>query len=250
MSAVNLDDQIRRYFGALDLAAVTPAALNAGIEHMKVDLGLTKDTGQRFALWTGARSVLENYCPHIAIDPTWPIEELGSVCSLYQPQTITQNDLVEDGAYLVYGANGVIGRYGRYNHEQAEVLVTCRGATCGTVNYSTPKSWITGNAMVASPKGELIDKDFLFYFLRGSDLSSTITGSAQPQITRQGLSPYKIPVPPRETQRALVADLEAERTLVEGNRELIARMERRIEGAIARLWGDASVEQCEAIAAE
>jgi type I restriction enzyme M protein len=47
-----------------------------------------------------------------------------------------------------------------------------------------------------------------------------------------------------------VADLEAERTLVEGNRELIARMERRIEGAIARLWGDASVEQCEAIAAE
>jgi hypothetical protein len=49
--AMNFDDQIRRYFGIADLAAVPPEALNAGIEHMKVDLGLTKDRGERFALW-------------------------------------------------------------------------------------------------------------------------------------------------------------------------------------------------------
>ncbi len=48
---MNLDDQIRRYFGTSDLAAVPPEALDAGIEHMKVDLGLTKDRGKRFALW-------------------------------------------------------------------------------------------------------------------------------------------------------------------------------------------------------
>lgn len=48
---MDLDDQIRRYFGTPDLADVPPAALEAGIEHMKVDLGLTTDRGQRFALW-------------------------------------------------------------------------------------------------------------------------------------------------------------------------------------------------------
>jgi hypothetical protein len=48
---MNLDDQIRRYFGAADLADVPPEALSAGIEHMKVDLGLTRDRGERFALW-------------------------------------------------------------------------------------------------------------------------------------------------------------------------------------------------------
>jgi len=48
---MNLDDQIRRYFGQSDLAAVPREALEAGIEHMKVDLGLTKDRGERFALW-------------------------------------------------------------------------------------------------------------------------------------------------------------------------------------------------------
>ena len=51
MTSMNLDDQIRRYFGTSNLASVPPEALNAGIEHMKVDLGLTKDRGQRFALW-------------------------------------------------------------------------------------------------------------------------------------------------------------------------------------------------------
>ena len=48
---MNLDDQIRRYFGSSDLAAVPAEALDAGIEHIKVDLGLTKDRGERFALW-------------------------------------------------------------------------------------------------------------------------------------------------------------------------------------------------------
>lgn len=48
---MNLDDQIRRYFGTSDLASVPPEALAAGIEHMQVDLGLTKDRGERFALW-------------------------------------------------------------------------------------------------------------------------------------------------------------------------------------------------------
>ena len=51
MTSMNFDDQIRRYFGTEDLAAVPPEALNAGVEHMKVDLGLTKDRGERFALW-------------------------------------------------------------------------------------------------------------------------------------------------------------------------------------------------------
>ncbi len=48
---MNLDDQFRRYFGTSDLAAVSPEAMGAGIERMKVDLGLTKDPGERFALW-------------------------------------------------------------------------------------------------------------------------------------------------------------------------------------------------------
>ena len=49
---MDLDDQMRRYFGTNDLAAVPFVALDAGLERMRVDLGLEKDRSRRFALWT------------------------------------------------------------------------------------------------------------------------------------------------------------------------------------------------------
>lgn len=48
---MDFDDQLRRYFGTADLAAIPPEALAAGAERMLVDLGLEKDRGRRFALW-------------------------------------------------------------------------------------------------------------------------------------------------------------------------------------------------------
>lgn len=48
---MDLDDLLFRYFGARDLAEVPAAALDAGTERMRVDFGLEKDRGKRFALW-------------------------------------------------------------------------------------------------------------------------------------------------------------------------------------------------------
>ncbi len=104
--------------------------------------------------------------------------------------------MVPDGAYPVFGANGIIGRYDQYNHEEPQLLITCRGATCGSVNISEPFSWITGNAMVVRPKNAEIDLRFLEYLFRGGiDISRAITGAAQPQITRTNLSPLQINYP-------------------------------------------------------
>lgn len=49
---MDFDDQLRRYFATADLAAVTPDAWGAGIERMRVDLGLEQDRARRFALWS------------------------------------------------------------------------------------------------------------------------------------------------------------------------------------------------------
>lgn len=48
---MDLDDQLRRYFGTIDISSIPPDALEAGVERMGVDLGLEKDRGRRFALW-------------------------------------------------------------------------------------------------------------------------------------------------------------------------------------------------------
>lgn len=126
----------------------------------------------------------------------WQTKTLGEACEMYQPKTISGKDMVEDGAYLVYGANGVIGRYNQFNHEEPQLLITCRGATCGSVNISAPRSWVTGNAMVVRPKNGTLEMRYLEYLFRGGiDISKAITGAAQPQITRTNLEPLEISFP-------------------------------------------------------
>ena len=49
---MDLDDLLRRYFGTADISELTPAAQAAGAEHIQVDLGLERDPGKRFALWS------------------------------------------------------------------------------------------------------------------------------------------------------------------------------------------------------
>ncbi len=49
---MNFDDQLQRYFGTTDVAAISPSAFEPAIERIKVDLGLETDRGRRFALWT------------------------------------------------------------------------------------------------------------------------------------------------------------------------------------------------------
>lgn len=49
---MHFDDQLQRYFGTTDLDALPSGALDAGIDRMRVDLGLEEDRGRRFALWS------------------------------------------------------------------------------------------------------------------------------------------------------------------------------------------------------
>ena len=48
---MTFDDQLRNYFGTTDAASLSGEALQTGLERMRVDLGLEKDRGRRFALW-------------------------------------------------------------------------------------------------------------------------------------------------------------------------------------------------------
>lgn len=135
--------------------------------------------------------------------------KLLDVCDVYQPQTIATKQFVSDGAYTVYGANGPIGHYTKYNHKESEVLMACRGATCGAINVSEPYSWINGNAMVIHPKGVFpLSRKYLMYYLKYANKDSIITGTAQPQITRHNLRDFKIVVCDKEEQERIVARIE------------------------------------------
>jgi type I restriction enzyme S subunit len=138
----------------------------------------------------------------------WRVVKLGEVAHMKQGNVLPTKEFTASG-FPVYGANGQIGWYSEFTHEESEVVVTCRGATCGTVNVTPPRAFITNNAMVVTPKDpRCLCKDFLAYALKQSDLSSTRTGTGQPQITKATLSLHPIPHPPHPEQQEIARILQ------------------------------------------
>ena len=137
----------------------------------------------------------------------WEKVKLKEISEVYQPQTISQRELTDSG-FDVYGANGIIGKYGRYNHEFEQVVVGCRG-NCGAVNFTKPKSWITGNAMVVNLDNSTKSiKTFIYYSLLNTNFQYLISGSGQPQITSD-IKYHEIKLPNLNEQQKIAEVLTA-----------------------------------------
>ena len=139
---------------------------------------------------------------------SWPVVKLHDICRPKQWKTIAASNLLESG-YPVYGANGKIGFYSEFTHESPTLMITCRGATCGNVHISEPKSYINGNAMALDDMdSSAVDLKYLYYFFLKRGFDDVISGSAQPQITGQGLTKVEIPLPPLAEQKRIAAILD------------------------------------------
>ncbi|MBN1453656.1 MAG: restriction endonuclease subunit S [Anaerolineales bacterium] len=69
-----------------------------------------------------------------------------------------------------------------------------------------------------------------------NQLDLIMSGNAQPQLPIRNMIELKIPLPPLEVQREIVARIEKERAIVEGNRELIRLYEGKVKKVIERVW--------------
>ena len=147
---------------------------------------------------------------------------LSEIAKIYQPQTISLSEFTEEG-YLVYGANGIIGKYREYNHRTEQICITCRGNTCGMVNYTKPKSWITGNAMIVNTDDyqDKICKRYLYHYLSTYNFNSIISGSGQPQIVRSPLGKLKVKLPAILKQKQIATFLDKLQNQIEINNNIL-----------------------------
>lgn len=134
------------------------------------------------------------------------ITTLKETCTMYQPETLSKKEMKQNGKYPVYGANGIIGYYDKFNHEKPQLLLGCRGS-CGEVNISKPKSWISSNAMVIQSNSKYLNLEYIELFLKYVvDYKKIITGSATPQITRDILEKVKLYYPNLEEQNKIISN--------------------------------------------
>ena len=206
----------------------------------------------------GARTVVENYRPHIVVDPEWPMVALGEIC------------VVERGAsprpirkFVTHSSSGVnwvkIGdaEVGSKFITKTKERITPEGAALsrrvkpGDVILSNSMSF--GRPYILAIEGcihdgwlllrdheKSMDKHFLYNILSAEMVAAQFTlaatGGVVNNLNSKIVRGVKIPLPPLAAQLAIVAEIQAEQALVEANRNLIQRFEGKIQSAIARVW--------------
>jgi type I restriction enzyme S subunit len=171
----------------------------------------------------------------------WKKVKLTDISKPKQWKNLPISELTSEG-YAVYGANGIIGRYKEYNHEFPTLAITCRGATCGTINITEPKSYITSNAMALDDISEDVDQKFLYYALNKRGFKDVITGAAQPQITREGLSKIVLDIPESKEYQLHIANLLSKaENLVAQRKESICLLDEFLKSTFLEMFGDPGI---------
>jgi len=211
----------------------------------------------------GARAVLDNYRPHIPIRPDWPMVELGDVCARIQYgltaplntegsgfRTFRMNELVE-GRCVDRGdmkcAEVAADEFAKYRLSRGDVLFNRTNSfehVGRTGIFDLEGDYCFASYLIRLLVArEKADPFFLNAFMNSDSFQQGIKQFAtraigQSNINAKSLAGYPVPLPPLATQQAIVAEIEAEQTLVVANRELIARFEKKIQATLARVWGE------------
>ena len=209
----------------------------------------------------GARAVVENYRPHIHVDPDWPMVKLGALCDTIQYglssrlnsertgyKTFRMHELVE-GKCVDYGsmkyADVSADTFKKYQLRRGDVLFNRTNSiehVGRTGIFDLDGLYCFASYLIRLSVSENSANPFYVNaFMNTADFQAGIKKYAsraigQSNINAKSLAAYLIPLPELETQQAIVAEIEAEQSLVDANRELIERFEKKIRDAIARVW--------------
>ena len=213
----------------------------------------------------GARAVVDNYRPQIAIDPDWPIKELSEVAVRITDGTHTTPNYTDSGVPFLRVTDITQSNASKKfisEEEHAELIKRCHPqegdvlySKNGTIGVAKLIDWdwdfsIFVSLALIKPRPESVDSRYLECFLNSDAAYAQATSrSKSGTVTNLHLVDIKtiqIPLPPLTTQNRIVAEIEAEQALVNANRELINRFKKKIQDTLARVWGDAESDTVEA----
>ncbi len=210
----------------------------------------------------GAQAVVESYRPYIVVNPEWqlvPLKSVASVQSGFRFPRAYQGHNNEDIPFLKVSDMNLAGnetnviQWNNSISKSALRELKAKSFPAGTVIFPkigaaiatnkkrilTKESTYDNNVMGIVPNEDKLLSGFLHNWLIGFDLSNWASDAQPPSMRKTVVEQYRIPLPSLEVQSNIVAELEAERSIVEANRELIERFENKIQAAVARVWESA-----------
>ncbi len=209
----------------------------------------------------GAKMVVDHYKPRIEVDESWKMVELGKVCDVTSGGTPERGNeeywngnipYVKTGQIFfnkITKADEFITDAGLKNSstrliEPGTILMAMygQGVTRGRVAILEIEAAINQAVAAIKANEEVIISEFLYFQLVGLyeylRKISDDRGGNQSNLNAKLIKDLEIAVPPIETQRQIVFQIEKEQALVNANKELIVIYEQKIKDRIAKVWGE------------
>ena len=98
------------------------------------------------------------------------------------------------GIYPIYGANGIIGGYTKFNAEDS-IIIGHMGEYAGSVLWGEGKHFVTYNGTISSPKDTSINSKFGYYMLLHKNINKICGGSGLPFLSYEQLNKIDVDYP-------------------------------------------------------
>lgn len=141
----------------------------------------------------------------IIVPKKWQIKTLGEVCEIKSGKN--QKKVINpDGKYPIYGSSGIFGYADDYICDENTTIIGRKG-TINSPIYVTTKFWNVDTAFGLCVKENLNSK-FLYYFCLGFNFKKLDKSTTIPSLSKGDLLSIELPLPPLETQQAIVSKIE------------------------------------------
>jgi len=148
----------------------------------------------------------------------------------YKRVPIAQKDRADlEKLYPYYGAQGIVDYVDDYIFDGEYLLVAedgenLRSRKNSIVTFAKGKFWVNNHAHILGEKAGT-NLTYIYYLLKGLDLSGYITGSAQPKLTQENLSRLEIDIPDVQCQKDVATLLSTIDAKIDNNNAIAAELE-------------------------
>lgn len=170
--------------------------------------------------------------------PEYRRYELGSVCArLSSGKGIPASQVFNEGAFPVYGGNGLRGYTDHSNFRGDCAIIGRQGAFCGNVRYFNGEAYMTEHAVVVCAN-ECHNTRYLAYLLSQMNLGRLSGQSAQPGLSVKTLAKQVIELPPLDVQNKVVAVLSSLDSKIALNEKINDNLEQQAQSYFQELFVD------------
>lgn len=220
-----------------EIAVWLQAARAGGGERIDCSLGIAVE---RTKLAEGGDYNLsgERYAEKIEKTSIFPLVPFEEVCSLEYGKSLPQAARI-DGPYPVMGSNGISGFHNEFLVKGPGIVVGRKGSA-GEVTWVEDDFFpIDTTYFVQLVNDDSADLRYIYHVLRALNLPDLRGGAGIPGLNRTDVyQRHRIPLPPLEVQREIIAEIEGYQRKIEEAQQEIVRLQEDISKAIARVWAE------------